>query len=66
MMTPIERAFTFGEALFGLGRAIFQAVRAGKAERLSSIIPDELLTTIERKRAEAEALARYEGGEGDG
>lgn len=65
-MAPIERVFRYGEAALGLGLAIFRAIKSGKAERLSAILPGELLTTLERQRAEVEALARYGGGDGEG
>ena len=55
----IERILRYGEAAAGLGLAIFRAVREGRAERVAAILPDELLTTIERKRAEVEAVNRY-------
>lgn len=62
----VERLLRIGEASMGLALGIMKLVRSGRAERLSKILPDELLTTLERKRAEVEALARYsaEGDEG--
>lgn len=55
----VERAWRWGEALFGLGRAVYQTIKDGRADRLDDILPDELLTTIERKRSELEAEARF-------
>lgn len=57
----IERAWRWGEALLGLGRAVYQATKDGRADRLDDILPAELLTTLERKRSELEAEVRFGG-----
>lgn len=59
----LERVLRYGEVALSLGLSIYRAVREGRAERVSRILPDDLLTTLERKRAEIDALARY--GRGD-
>lgn len=59
----VERILRYGEAAAGLALGIYRAVREGRAERVAEILPDELLTTIERKRAEIDAINRYGGGE---
>lgn len=55
----IERALRYGEVAAGLALAIVRLVKSGKAERVEKILPSELLTTLERARAELEAEARY-------
>ena len=59
----VERILRYGEAAAGLALGIYRAVREGRAERVAAILPDELLTTLERKRAEVEAINRYGGKE---
>lgn len=59
----LDRILRYGEAALGLGLSIYRAVREGRAERVAEILPDELLTTLERKRAEVDAINRYGGGE---
>lgn len=57
----LERVLRYGEVAAGLALGIYRAVREGRAERVAAILPEELLTTLERKRAEVDALNRYGG-----
>lgn len=59
----VERILRYGEAAAGLALGIYRAVREGRAGRVAEILPDELLTTLERKRAEIDAINRYGGKE---
>lgn len=59
----LDRILRYGEAAAGLALGIYRAVREGRAERVAEILPDELLTTLERKRAEIDAINRYGGKE---
>lgn len=57
----IDRILRYGEAAAGLALGIYRAVREGRTERVAAILPEELLTTIERTRAEVDAINRYGG-----
>lgn len=59
----LERVLRYGEVALALSLGIYRAVREGRAERVAAILPEELLTTLERKRAEVDALNRYGGGD---
>lgn len=58
-MGTIDRALKFVELSMGLKLAVARMVHAGKADRVDSIIPKELFTSLELARAEAEAELRY-------
>lgn len=55
----IDRGIKIGQGLVELGVAVIKAVRRGDVERVEQVLPDTLLTSLERAKGELDATEKF-------